>query len=213
MGTFLPPPNPRILSLPTDASISSWEVHHYVADDPAHKPALPINQGREAMTYLTFIIDNYEKLPDYNVFVHGHNVSWHQERPMPIMLRALDLHVVKEHGWISLRCATGGSCDVGMKAHPLKQTWFPIIEKTIKNLYEYAYKPADPWYEPLPEELGAACCAQFAVTREQIRTKPLEFYLRLREPLLRDIKKEFADWELDEWDPSWPIGGALELSW
>jgi len=36
-----------------------------------------INKGNEASSYLQFIIDNYNNLPNYTAFVHGHRTSHH----------------------------------------------------------------------------------------------------------------------------------------
>lgn len=35
------------------------------------------NWGREASSYLQFIIEHYDDLPPRMIFVHGHNSSWH----------------------------------------------------------------------------------------------------------------------------------------
>jgi hypothetical protein len=35
------------------------------------------NRGREASTYLSYIINNYYNLPDYMVFVHGERYQRH----------------------------------------------------------------------------------------------------------------------------------------
>jgi hypothetical protein len=39
------------------------------------------NHGAEAMMYLTAIIDHYDDLPDFMVFMHGHRASWHMVLP------------------------------------------------------------------------------------------------------------------------------------
>lgn len=38
---------------------------------------LPANKGNEAMAYLTYIIQNYDNLPESMVFIHSHETSWH----------------------------------------------------------------------------------------------------------------------------------------
>lgn len=35
------------------------------------------NRGKEASSYLEYIIKNYYKLPDITIFFHGHRNSWH----------------------------------------------------------------------------------------------------------------------------------------
>jgi Protein of unknown function (DUF3431) len=44
------------------------------------KTVIP-NQGREASSYLRYIIDHYEHLPMWVAFIHGHETAWHQKRP------------------------------------------------------------------------------------------------------------------------------------
>ena len=38
---------------------------------------LPVNKGQEAMAYLTYIIQNYNNLPESMAFIHSHQSSWH----------------------------------------------------------------------------------------------------------------------------------------
>jgi hypothetical protein len=39
----------------------------------------PVIQGNDTNGYLKFIIDNYNKLPDKILFLHGHRNNWHQD--------------------------------------------------------------------------------------------------------------------------------------
>lgn len=41
-----------------------------------------INKGNEVSAYLSYIIKYYDNLPEYTLFVHGHNVDWHQYIPL-----------------------------------------------------------------------------------------------------------------------------------
>jgi hypothetical protein len=47
----------------------------------------PLQQGREAISYLQFIIDYYDTLPPRMIFVHGHQSSWHQQVCMYVCVR------------------------------------------------------------------------------------------------------------------------------
>ncbi|CAK0800502.1 unnamed protein product, partial [Prorocentrum cordatum] len=38
------------------------------------------NFGDEALAYLTHIVDNYDRLPEAVVFLHGHESAWHAPR-------------------------------------------------------------------------------------------------------------------------------------
>ena len=39
---------------------------------------LGFQRGTEATAYLSFIVDNYDQLPKHMVFMHAHDVGWHQ---------------------------------------------------------------------------------------------------------------------------------------
>ena len=56
----------------------------YTADAPREESSVhlqvPANKGHEAMAYLTFLIDNYEEVPERGVvFVHGTRWAWHND--------------------------------------------------------------------------------------------------------------------------------------
>ncbi len=36
-----------------------------------------VTHGREGLSYLQFIVDNYDSLPGRMIFLHGHLGSWH----------------------------------------------------------------------------------------------------------------------------------------
>ncbi|KIW26790.1 uncharacterized protein PV07_06596 [Cladophialophora immunda] len=58
-------------------NLQDWKQAIYYMDDPREGVLHPpLNKGREAMAYLTFIIDHYDVLPAYMVFVHPHLQGW-----------------------------------------------------------------------------------------------------------------------------------------
>ena len=58
---------------------------------------VPINKGKEAMTYLTFLIQYYDDLPDKMFFFHGHNQSWHQPLGLKPLLAKVTWERVEEY--------------------------------------------------------------------------------------------------------------------
>jgi len=46
----------------------------------------PHNKGFEASAYLEFIVNMYDKLPEWCIFVHGHEYSWHHEGAMHALI-------------------------------------------------------------------------------------------------------------------------------
>ena len=64
------------------AYLSSWSQLIYVVNDLQAPLQVPQNKGREWSAYLSYIIDNYDNLPDISVFLHGNRYQWHNEDPM-----------------------------------------------------------------------------------------------------------------------------------
>lgn len=183
-----------------------WQVQRYWMDDP--KPpkgilAVPRNQGREAMAYLTYIIDNYESLPDFMIFTHGHERSWHQVEQLQHKVRALNLTALEEENYISLRCGDQMGCE--------KQ---PYIDTDFPN-WEGEAHMCDFWNtimpsEPCPRYISYKCCAQHAVTRKAVQTRTLEQWTQIREPLLHDFS-DYKSW--GEGASDWLGGMFYEKFW
>lgn len=68
--------------------LPDWETIVYVTDRSSDEAApsntsriplqhLPVNKGREAAVYLTYIVQHYHSLPDYMVFIHGKRYQIH----------------------------------------------------------------------------------------------------------------------------------------
>jgi hypothetical protein len=68
--------------------LPDWQPYIFMADGTvndaavlsnqhAHKIPLALNRGREAASYLSYIITHYYYLPDYMVFVHGDRYQTH----------------------------------------------------------------------------------------------------------------------------------------
>lgn len=55
-------------------------IDHEGSDPPAIEPTSIIpNRGNESSSYIRYIIDNWDNLPDYVAFIHGHETSHHQK--------------------------------------------------------------------------------------------------------------------------------------
>lgn len=131
------------------------------------------------MAYLTYIIDNYDNLPSTIVFLHSHRdgywKGWHTDTWLydnVRSVRALRLPYVQESGYVNLRCSWQPGCKPSHRnnEHVTPQVWREVFKK-----------PDD---HPVPEQIGAACCAQFAVSRDQVHVRPLSDYVHFREWIL-----------------------------
>lgn len=84
---------------------SRYELYPYRVDNtsmPSHL-RVPMNKGNEAMVYLSWIIDNYDHLPPFATFVHGHFTAWHQEKNISSLVSSLKLDALQQLGYVSLR--------------------------------------------------------------------------------------------------------------
>lgn len=156
----------------------------YTVDD--HDPALhtPMNKGREAMAYLTYIIDNYDHLPATIAFVHSHKdgypEAWHTDDDQLSnvnVLRALNTQYVQDQGFTNLRCNDEVGCPQEITLDPDKG---PDVAYPAAVAFWHEWQTLFP-DRPRPPVIAAACCAQFAVSRTQVRSRPHEDYVRYRE--------------------------------
>lgn len=158
-----------------------------------------------------YIIDNYEKLPDYMVFIHSARYQWHNDHPtydgLPL-LQHLNLQLLDTRGYINLRCTHLLGCPVAMMIPPAELTPSVTILEDIHTLREL---PSERFYakafhelfpaKPIPTSVGASCCAQFALSRQKALEHPLEEWKRWRQ------------WVTDSELPDRVLGRVWEYSW
>ncbi|KPM43652.1 hypothetical protein AK830_g2864 [Neonectria ditissima] len=169
-----------------DDYLPEWRKNVYVVDDNKAKLTVPMNKGREAMVFLTYIIDRYDSLPGNVIFHHAERFQWHNDNPdydaLPLLQR-FRFDNLKKVGYANLRCVWILGCPAEIK---------PIADETpakdgepvhARHVYKAAFEELFPTL-PVPEEIGVTCCSQFAVRREAIRIRPRAEYVRFREWLL-----------------------------
>jgi hypothetical protein len=121
------------------------------------------NIGREAHTYLYHIVNNYDDLADYTVFLQGEPLNPHS----PTLYRYLDyvLHsneYIPDFFWISTRIVEG---DFEYEREPYHKV-FPNIRYAFEKVF--GKQP--------PEKFTFGAGAQFCLSRDQIRKRSKEFY-------------------------------------
>ena len=160
----------------------------------------PMNKGRESMAYLSYIIDNYANLPSTLAFLHSHRSgffsAWHTDTPLHDnvdALRTLQIPFVQKNGYVNLRCNWNPGCLEAHRhnAHVTPEVWKDVFAGTSTDMKE----------EQAPTLVGAACCAQFAVSKEQVLARPLSDYERFRE------------WIVDTEKSDAKSGRVLEFLW
>lgn len=162
---------------------TSWENTVYVVNNRTTKALhTTINKGREGNAYLNYIMEHYDDLRDITVFLHAHRngslYAWHNDAPdhnNVVTIQSLRLGHVLEQGYVNLRCRHLPGCPPA-SIQPFRDP--PDTGKQVEPYMAEAWEYMFPGI-PVPLEIGVACCAQFAVTREQIRARPREDYERI----------------------------------
>ncbi|XXG93826.1 hypothetical protein Hte_000075 [Hypoxylon texense] len=190
-----------------------WNPQVYVSDNRSATPAVPQNKGREAMVYLTYIIDHYDNLPETVLFVHASRFQWHNDDPdydIVPTLRNFRLPYLREAGYANLRCAWAVGCPAeihpvedeedrdGDEAQQRKGTDRKPV--TTKSIFRRAFQELLPEV-PVPPVVAVGCCSQFGVTRAAIKRHPRGKYLRFRNWLLNTPLDDSLS------------GRVLEFSW
>ncbi|KAJ5775442.1 uncharacterized protein N7511_000453 [Penicillium nucicola] len=186
-----------------EQGLPDWQRAIYIVNPSqetradANALTTPNNKGHEAMAYLTYIVDNYNNLPSTIAFLHAHRsgflMAWHVDAPLHdnvIGMRNLQLPFVQRNGYVNLRCNWNPGCKDAHRSnkHVTEQIWWDIFEGTstpplnMSSPSEMEYSGQK--YIRKPDEIGAACCAQFAVSRDQVQKRPLNDYVKIRQWIL-----------------------------
>ncbi|KAF5854707.1 hypothetical protein ETB97_000950, partial [Aspergillus alliaceus] len=138
-------------------------------------------QGHEAAAYLSYLVEYYDNLPKYSIFIHASEGQWHNDLFGPSTadtLRNLRFEAVEAQGFVNLRCTSAPLCP---------DAWFPLDPQPNDFEYRYLYDLFPSIYAELlnttetatPRRIGTLCCAQFAVSRERILERPRSDYERI----------------------------------
>lgn len=155
----------------------------YSMESPPEKSAfIPHTlRGHESAAYLSYIIDFYDRLPDYSIFIHPDKDQWHNDlfgSPTSEALSNLRLAAVDSIGYVNLRCKADPGCPVSM--HPLDPTPIDIENDDVRAYMGEIYMELfQVQLKDVPRDVGGVCCGQFVVSRERIRQRPKSDYVRM----------------------------------
>lgn len=118
-----------------------------------------------------------------SIFLHGNRYQWHVDNPLydsVISISDLQLEFVSESGYVSLRCAWSIGCP--RELEPARY----LRERPDDSHHPTAMEYPDRFMElfpsaELPEEVGAPCCSQFALSKSKIQEQSLGYYIQLRQ--------------------------------
>ncbi len=163
----------------------------YVVDDPNSPLTVPKNKGHEVMVYLTYIIDNYDQLSDIIMFMHAHQITWHNNdlifSDAVEMVRRLSSQKVTRDGYMNMRCHLDPGCPDHIHPSTDDDHGGNVPEAVVIGR---AWIELFPDAEAPPRVLSQPCCAQFALSKARIQNLPLDRYVAFRKWLL--------DTELDD---------------
>lgn len=129
--------------------------------------------------YLTYLVENYQKLPMIIAFVHPHKCTypqaWHTDAESHSnveSLTSLNTSFFLSNGYANLRC-------IAIPGYPDENQPFREEHREGRSA-EHAF--GDAWNQifennGVPKVVGTPCCAHFAVSRDQVHKRPLEFYV------------------------------------
>lgn len=156
--------------------LSSWQHAIYTVDGSTAPLHTSENKGKEANAYLTYIIENYDNLPSLMAFIHSHHDgehAWHVDAPHKDNGRALqmlNLDFVRMNGYANLRCLEVPGCP--MEIQPLRKSEDLPTEVAFADAWQAIFNNTN-----VPLVVATACCAQFAVSREQVLQRSREEYI------------------------------------
>jgi hypothetical protein len=169
------------------------DVVVYQSKDNAAPHFIP-NFGNEASKYLSYIVENYENLPNEVVFVQAGRQDWHDPLPKESLFSSWDWDLASSKGGFvflptNVPCIIEDSTE--LPPHEAAHQSLPdaggcvgVIEhspKQMATLREVWSSVFEPELGPLPQRWFTHACAQFEVTREAIRRHPQEFYVKVLE--------------------------------
>ncbi|KAJ5820528.1 hypothetical protein N7474_006119 [Penicillium riverlandense] len=162
------------------------------------------NMGHEASAYLSYLVDHYDSLHPYTIFIHGKEEHWHNDVAGPKTMNQipnLRFEAIDAKGFVNLRCLSIPGCPNSLYPSIIQQTDidYQYLTDNFPEIYSELFG-VDP--DTAPSQLGHKCCGQFAVTRERIQERPWKDYNRILQWVVKA-----------EWSDSYGIGWLMEKLW
>jgi len=143
------------------------------------------NRGREGETYLSHIIDQYDSLAPYTIFIQDDTDNHITNRHYFLQITQ---HVLQEK-----RAFCAYPCSWKKGGNPYRRTifngitdlhTFPTPDAVLRASHTFGLN--------LPHVYQTDICAFFIVSRDRIRARPITFYRELREWLLQEEANGFV---------------------
>ena len=135
------------------------------------------------------------------IFIHPERYQWHNDDPDydgQRNLERLNITYVRDVGYTNLRCAWVLGCPA--EVHPFADAGHVSVPPKAGEVYKESFEKLFPGVE-VPRVVGSTCCAQIAVSKDVIRSRPIDDYVRYRQWIMNtDIPDDLS-------------GRVLEYSW
>ncbi|KAK1144828.1 hypothetical protein N8T08_004841 [Aspergillus melleus] len=197
----------RVVQEYSDLTSAVYTVNNHTA-----ALTVPANKGHEVMVYLTYIIDHYHALNDVTMFMHAHQITWHNndflDSDSAKMVRRLKGNHVIRNGYMNMRCHHQPGCPDHI--HPTVDNQTDDINIPEAAVLGNSWRELFPT-DPVPHVLSQPCCAQFAVSSERIRRIPRKRYIDYREWLLHTELNDRLSGRVWEYVWQWLFTGHEEF--
>jgi hypothetical protein len=193
------------ISWTSKLDIPNLNIIRYVSDAPVgpYYPPVP-RKGREALIYLTYFYQFYDKLPDISIMIHPHEDPWHIEgvlqQSMLFTLSHLDLEVVHRRQYANLRVDWTQACPAWIDTTKTPKTASKQEEPYMHAALVENFGMSD---AEVPKIMSGPCCAQFAVTKEAVLRNPRSQYKRSMDWLVATRLSDYLSGRT--WEHMWPV--------
>jgi hypothetical protein len=161
-------------------------VYSKTLPDAANVRHQSVNKGNEASAYMQYIVDHFDTLPEYALFVHGHDTSWHHDGSIVDIINGVELSPYKS-----------------LNKYPTEKVdpRHPDVKGALRD-FPLAFE-----FPPDVNTLHYDSCAMFCVSRDSIRRRPREFYERYLEYLWTTSTPNFYNGRVGEYTYRWMFKG------
>lgn len=143
------------------------------------------NKGCEASSYLKYIIDNYNNLPERIILIHDHEFSWHHEGSIIDLIKK---NIIKDVDYININSFYWENIRlISTPEYDCVDEW--QRHRIFYSLYKHFLEP---YYGDLQLFLnfkeGHKGCAQFILRRNCITRNPCKLYVDLYNYCMNNFK-------------------------
>lgn len=144
-----------------------WPVLVYYQGNKQATTFWSYGHCNEGSSYLAYISQYYDNLPEYTVFIHAHQRGWHSSDDMNNILNNLDWDMITTTGgYYPLNCDNLYTIHNDLPWIMLSRRWTQLFGGDVNN-------------GALNEPIRFYCCAEFIVDSATIKQHSRQFYIDL----------------------------------